>query len=78
MSLLFWRHREDKLDERVAGARQRAEEAGTEMRISRERARDRREKVVTPMRRRGDDNQFADLLRHSLQLGYRNENGNTA
>lgn len=75
---MIFRHlrRHAKLDSRVADARQRAEDATSELKLSRERAHMAREEVVRPLRRRADENKFAELLRKSLHAGY--ENGNRA
>lgn len=74
MRLRFWRmHR--KLDVRLAEAGQRARDAATELELSRARARATQETVVRPLRKRAEDNQFAEMLRKSLNVGYGNENG---
>lgn len=61
-----------RLDDRVAEARQRSQDAGTELAVSRARARIAEETVVSPLRARGEDNQFAEMLRRSLYIGYGN------
>ena len=68
---LPWLHRQQHLDDRLAEARRRAHEAAGEVEISRLRARRARETVVVPLRRRDDENQFAEMLRASLVEGYR-------
>lgn len=69
---LRWPFRHRQLDGRLAEAQQRADSAARELAVSRMRARARRETVVKPLRRRAEENQFAELLRYSLQAGYRN------
>lgn len=66
----FLRHR--KLDGRLAEARRRMEDSASELALSRRRAVSRKETVVKPLRKRAEENQFADMLRNSLQVGYRN------
>jgi hypothetical protein len=58
------RHRKRDLDERVDQARREAEE-------SRQRLEQAREHVVAPLHERASRNQFADLIRMSLQGGHR-------
>lgn len=71
MRLRFW-HMHRKLDDRVADARRRARDAETELALSKARSQAANETVVTPLRKRADDNQFAELLRKSLYIGYGN------
>lgn len=70
MRLRFWRM--NNLDDRVADARRRALNAETELALSRARALDMHETVVRPLRKRAEDNQFAEMLRSSLYQGYGN------
>ena len=69
MKLKVWRmHR--KLDDRVAEARQRARKAEAELTLSRVRARAAEETVIVPMRKRGEEHEFAAMLRKSLYTGW--------
>lgn len=65
-----FRRRHADLDARVTDATARAEEARGEVRRSRERQETVREKVVMPLQRAAEHNQFADLIRRSLTEGH--------
>lgn len=67
-----WRRMHREQDSRLAEARERADEAAGEVELSKERASRARETAVKPLRSREADNEFADLLRRSLQVGYGN------
>ena len=69
---LRFRRMHKKLDERVTEARRRAVDAETELALSRQRAHAAKETVVTPLRKRAEDNQFAEMLRRSLYIGHGN------
>lgn len=66
MRIFSCRRRHSGLDARVADAEKRAEEAAAEARLSRARHEAVVEQVVKPLRRAGERNQFAELLRRSL------------
>ena len=66
MKLKFFSKRLNELDARVEDARQRAEDATREAKISRQRRELVEENVVKPLRRQGAHNQFAELIRQSL------------
>lgn len=67
---IFRRHRHADLDARVAEAEKRADEAAGEARLSQVRHEAVVENVVRPLRRAGERNQFAELLRRSLIEGH--------
>lgn len=64
-----FRRRRERLDARVASATARAQEAAGEARKSRIRHEAAREHVVEPLRRAGESDQFAQLIRDSLAEG---------
>ena len=66
MKLKFFSKRLNELDARVEDARQRAEDATREAKISRQRRELIEENVVKPLRQAGSHNQFAELIRQSL------------
>lgn len=64
-----FRRRHEELDERVASATARAQEAAGEARKSRDRQEAVRERVVRPLERAAEHNQFAQMIRDSLTEG---------
>lgn len=64
-----FRRRHEELDERVASATARAQEAAGEARKSRDRQEAVREHVVRPLERAAEHNQFAQMIRDSLTEG---------
>jgi len=66
----IFRRRHPKLDARVAEARKRAQEAAAEAELSQARQEQVRERVIRPLRKAGEHNQFAELIRASLIEGH--------
>ncbi len=66
----WFRRRHADLDARVAEARERAEDAAAEARLSEARHEAVVEQVVKPLRRAADRNQFAEMIRQSLIDGH--------
>lgn len=66
----FRLRRHADLDARVAQAQRRAGEAAEEARLSQVRHEAVVENVVRPLRRAGERNQFAELVRRSLIEGH--------
>lgn len=64
--------RHEELDARVADARARAATAEEEIKVSRGRQQAIRQNVIAPLRKAGEHNQFAELLRASIIAGHGN------
>jgi len=67
----IFRRRHPELDARVAEARTRAQEAQAEAELSIARQETVREHVVKPLRKRAEQNSFAEMLADSLAEGHR-------
>ena len=70
MKIFGRRHRE--LDERVADAQARARLAEEEVGISRERHEKIVTRVIIPLKKAAEHNQFAEMLRASIIAGHEN------